>query len=460
MSTARQLCSSVLLVASVVFGDAAAQEWVRRSVYGALGPDRVAMAYDAGRGEVVAFGGGYAGIVDDATWVWDGIAWRQQLPATRPPARWAAMMVYDPQTETVVLFGGNDPMGAGDLDDTWEWDGSDWREVPAVQRPPARHEHALAYCDAARAIVLYGGTGSGGSHGDTWLLPSSDRSRWLQHTGAAPPTLRDRALASWHDEVILVGRESLALPLTTWVWDGGATSDWVQLAPSDSPGIVGGCRLVADTVRDRAVLTCHGDPRAVLQTWEWDGASWMRVWPASSPPASDYAGMAFDAGRRRTVRFGGTYLVPSEETWEYYDPLDLYAPFGVGCAGSAGVPTLAAAPGSLPWLDELFRVELTSLPRGSAVSVALAFSRDKLGATDLPLDLGFLGMDGCELYQSMELVYPVANLEGRAAFGILICDCADLVGLRFYNQGFVLDAAANTLGITVTNAATGTVTRK
>ena len=35
-------------------------------------------------------------------------------------------MAYHPERKTILLYGGFDPSG-NELDDTWEWDGSQWR---------------------------------------------------------------------------------------------------------------------------------------------------------------------------------------------------------------------------------------------------------------------------------------------------------------------------------------------
>src|SRR5947208_1517520 len=50
------------------------------------------MAYDAGREEVVLFGGaGADGTHLGDTWVWDGTTWTQLFPATSPSARESTM---------------------------------------------------------------------------------------------------------------------------------------------------------------------------------------------------------------------------------------------------------------------------------------------------------------------------------------------------------------------------------
>jgi hypothetical protein len=82
------------------------------------------MAYDAARGVTLLFGG-------TETWSWDGTTWRK-LASTGPSERRVSAMAWDAQRERVVLFGGNGPGGAppySSFADTWEWDGTAWREV-------------------------------------------------------------------------------------------------------------------------------------------------------------------------------------------------------------------------------------------------------------------------------------------------------------------------------------------
>jgi hypothetical protein len=85
------------------------------------------MAYDAARGVVVLFGGGDSTATD--TWTYDGNSWqRHQEPGPSP--RWSSAMAYDALRQRVVLFGGGRNVRPyASLDDTWEWDGAQWREI-------------------------------------------------------------------------------------------------------------------------------------------------------------------------------------------------------------------------------------------------------------------------------------------------------------------------------------------
>jgi len=92
------------------------------------------MAYDAARGVVVMFGGGVpgagpSGIPPTDTWTWDGTIWTR-VAADGPTPRYLHAMAYDVKRQRVVLTGGNRSARPYDvLSDTWEWDGSTWREV-------------------------------------------------------------------------------------------------------------------------------------------------------------------------------------------------------------------------------------------------------------------------------------------------------------------------------------------
>src|SRR5207249_8793717 len=74
---------------------------------------------------------------------------------------------FDPTASRVVLFGG--ASGSNFLADTWSWDGSEWTQV-ADTGPAARSGHALAYDDARKCVVLFGGRGTANLLGElVWI---------------------------------------------------------------------------------------------------------------------------------------------------------------------------------------------------------------------------------------------------------------------------------------------------
>jgi len=191
-----------------------------------------------------------------------------------------------------------------------------------------------------------------------------------------------------------------------------------------------------------------------LDTWEWDGSEWTLRSPASSLPWRNFSAMAYDWLRGEVVAFGGNdpRAAQTAETWAYSTPSPAtYSPFGTGCAGSAGTPSLGAESLERPWTGSVFSVGIGSLPPGSATAVSLGASNTRWGAASLPFDLTGLGAPGCALYASAEAVMPVTNVAGTATLTLAIPNVPGLAGLTFYNQAFVADPAANPLGVTVSN---------
>ncbi|HKW59060.1 MAG TPA: choice-of-anchor D domain-containing protein [Candidatus Dormibacteraeota bacterium] len=103
----------------------------------------------------------------------------------------------------------------------------------------------------------------------------------------------------------------------TWEWDGAA---WTMMTPASSPPMLAGAAMAFDSARGVSVLFGGSTPTAVSSdTWEWDGTSWTKRNLATSPPPMVWAAMVYDAARGRMVLFGAfnQFGVWLSETWEY-----------------------------------------------------------------------------------------------------------------------------------------------
>jgi hypothetical protein len=136
------------------------QNWIRKSP--AASPsarEGHAMAFDAARKQLVLFGGS-SGITSkplNDTWLWNGTDWKRATPAHSPPARLWHSMAYDPVHKQVILFGGD--AGSEFLNDTWLWNGTDWRPAPPqTTRPSLRTSAGLDYDPATRSMLLVSGS--------------------------------------------------------------------------------------------------------------------------------------------------------------------------------------------------------------------------------------------------------------------------------------------------------------
>ena len=71
--------------------------------------------------------GGFTNAGDvNETWLWDGTNWTQVTPSSgNPSARDGQTMVYDTAQGDVVMFGGSTgTQGSSRLNETWLWDGT------------------------------------------------------------------------------------------------------------------------------------------------------------------------------------------------------------------------------------------------------------------------------------------------------------------------------------------------
>jgi len=173
-----------------------------------------------------------------------------------------------------------------------------------------------------------------------------------------------------------------------------------------------------------------------LVVWGDNGSSQCTV---LAPPAGQYYGEAAGGG------FHTAGLVQS----------GFLAKFGSGCPGSLPPSRLHAT--SLPRIGATMAVEIDRLPQSSAF-VAMGFSNLSCSAGPLPLSLTSRGMPDCWLRVGDDNSLWVTGASGRATHSLPIPSSMGLVGLPFYLQALVLDAAAgNPAGAVMSDAVTGLV---
>ena len=160
-------------------------------------------------------------------------------PAPAPAPRTDAATAYDGAHDLVVLFGGSG-RGGTVLNDTWTWDGTRWTRHGTPEAPRAGHAGTMAFDGASGRVVLFAGEG-------------------------------------------------------TWTWDG---ERWTREHPAHEPPAVG--QLAYDASIGVVVLY---SPGAATPTWGWNGADWYPVNEASSGPGSLDA-MAYDVRGARLIAVG------------------------------------------------------------------------------------------------------------------------------------------------------------
>ena len=447
-----------------------------------------AAAYDVSRQRVVLFGGQEAVTRFSDTWEWDGNDWSYHGPETVPPPRTGHALMPDEHRQVSVLFGGNSGRGFGLAEDLWEFDGVRWRFRSPATGPRGRVSYAMTY-DAVRGVTLvFGGFWDGGVLGDFW---SWDGARWTELPSSTGPTPRaaqamvfDRARGR---TVLFGGQDTYGVRLgDTWDWDG---AQWRLLSTAVTPPPRSWHALCFDATRSQTLLF-GGDTAQGLagDTWTFDGTTWRSHAPATAPSPRRLHAMVWDAARQRVVLSGGLGAagVVLSDTWEWdgrtwlpqaatqshgpryahalaYDGLtgrvlafagndgaqrlqDLWSyqptvrgaatPFGTGCAGSAGVPTLSAIGAPIVGNRD-FGLELG--PTAPLASILIGLSCNTI---QQPLP------GGCELYlPPVTLESTQSNAAGYGRIGTAIPLDASLSGVSIAAQGFVLDSQGAFLGL-------------
>ncbi len=203
-----------------------------------------AMAYDAGRGVTLLFGGSQDGLHEMAdTWTWNGTAWTQMMSSVPNGGRLGHSMTYDSVRGVTVLFGG-EVMGQA-VNDVWEWDGSRWAVItPAGQLPSARTGAALAYDPGREVVVLAGGLSQQGVVSDTWELPANPELRPAEvaqfafgSAATTKPVIEQMSITAWlggaGNLLSVPGPSSSVSGGTIAVWDAWAGT-WKAVSENTS----------------------------------------------------------------------------------------------------------------------------------------------------------------------------------------------------------------------------------
>ena len=281
------------------------------------------MAYLPSHEQLVLYGAGGSTTASSPmndTWVWEGLDWRRVVPAHSPPNSRDVDLAYDAAGSRLLLFLGG--TAESPTSQTWTWNGSDWTRLQPLINPPARTDFAMAQ-GPNKTIVLFGGSTIGpvpSVLNDTWVWNGTT---WQQRIIAAPTLSNGTTMGydAGRDETVLFGGDTPPTP-QTWVWNG---TSWAEKAPVHSPQARRrGAMAYADgeglvLFGGRSDAACHND------TWTWSGSDWREIQPTSRPSCRTLPAMAYDPRFDEIVLHGGgnlnaargdTWATTTETVWE------------------------------------------------------------------------------------------------------------------------------------------------
>jgi len=460
-SSARSVASlRGLVLGLVVAAAASAQGWVDRT--GPNGPAPRAghaMCYDLVRGYVLMVGqypapGGNGTIAE--TWSWNGTAWTLRGSAPHamthtPSGPYDFPSVYalavHAITNEVLLAVDSSTVGTFAPAVVYRWDGAVWTQVASGLTPTTATSLGFA-CDPTRnQTVLFSGS-----------MPSEvmvyDGVTWSVRPVTTPPAYGygGQTVAMAFDPTI--GRIALATSGMQWDWNGFGWNQRTLAAPSPQLAAA----FATDARRNRICAWGYAFAGGVPlggPSWLYGNAVATPLAFAMVPSQRFTTAMAYDPERDVHVLFGGGAFLSFfpvarfGDTWELdLGPLAGFTPYGAGCAGSRGVPQMAALGGSLPRVGETFSTRASNLPWTGPALMLLGVSDTSYAGTPLPANLAMLNAPGCFLRTSIEDVQPMQNVLGTATWSFVI---PPIPGATFFLQALPFDPVANPLGLTLSN---------
>jgi hypothetical protein len=280
------------------------------------------MAFDSERGVTVLFGGDNeeSGWLND-TWEFDGTNWLQRQPAQSPPGRGNIdqTLIYDAKRQKVVLYGG---LGAaGYLADTWEYDGTTWQQITTSIAPPSRDAHAMVFDSQRNKVLLFGGAGGfDGRYSDTWYYDGT----WQEVSVSEHPSARHHHSLAFDERrgvVVLFGGRDINDNWVndTWEFDG---TRWKHITNVAGPSPRENHTMAYD--ENRGVIVLFGgfnESGTLADTWEYDGLKWRVSNSHLAPLRRNETSLVYDSRNQWVMLFGGSF-VPNftgvdNETWVY-----------------------------------------------------------------------------------------------------------------------------------------------
>jgi galactose oxidase-like protein len=191
-----------VIVALLLVPAVAGASWTRLTPTGGPGnKDGPMMVYDSESDRLVLFGDhDRCDVSPSPTWVYDPRAntWVSMNPASPPSHRGHFAMAYDRQNDLVFVHGGQayPNCGLAGTDDLWAYsvNTNTWRNMNTRSNPPmsaarpsARWGHRMVHDSAAGKLILYGGFGLGDAAADTWAYDYATNTWENRTTSASPP---------------------------------------------------------------------------------------------------------------------------------------------------------------------------------------------------------------------------------------------------------------------------------
>ena len=200
------------------------------------------MYFDSSIGKVILFGCHYnvtshtagANLQSETVftniWDWTHVGWQLMTTSIGGPCPWVDGIAFDAATNSAVVLS---QTGSPSRSVTWEWNGK-WYVVPCSTNPPIRQNSSMVFDPQTNKVVLYGGQGWLQFYDDMWEFSGSQwRQLYLKHNlGGLSWQAISFDVASGN--MIMTGgaertsSSRLRFNNFTWGWDGKQWNRMIQ----------------------------------------------------------------------------------------------------------------------------------------------------------------------------------------------------------------------------------------
>ena len=327
-----------------------AQAWSQLAPNGGPPSPRLysSAVYASASGRLIVFGG-YSGSLLNDLWILNRAgtsSWQQQIPQGAqgsPPPRASNSAVYDPSSNRMIIFGGETP---GVTNNVWILTNADgttgtptWTQRFPTNPPPSRTLQTAVYDPVSNRMIIYGGQNapSGGAFlGDIWVLTNANGteptpSSWIMLSPNGPlPTSRSHHMAAYDstlNKMVIYGGEGL---VDTWVLSNanglGGSPQWTLLAPSGQlPSQISDTRSMYDPQSQRLILfggftssdvTKTNATFVLINAMGIGSPTWQSLNPSGTLPSPRccWAG-GYDQLGNALIVFGGQSTTFLNDTW-------------------------------------------------------------------------------------------------------------------------------------------------
>jgi len=226
--------------------------------------------------------------------------WKQLTPSKLPGCVNEGAMVYNSTWSNVFYTGGVCANSTG-IEESMEWDGTNWISVESLTGGGLVFGAALAYDADHDQMVYFGGTTITGLTRASTLIFISQI--WLDISSSAIDPAPRSLFAFVSDPVhstiwMFGGIDDLQTFTDFWKYQNG---HWTEQASGTEPTSCIYPTAVWDTDRSKIVMVCNDS-----STYEFDGAAWAQITGSKEQPTvRRYGMMVYDQTLKKTVSFGG-----------------------------------------------------------------------------------------------------------------------------------------------------------